>query len=292
MKIKMQVVSDILKWIEENLDNNIRIEDVVNKSGYSRRGIQLIFKEYTGLPLGSYIRHRKLCRSAMLLRLTNQSIFDISDQLGFDSQTSFSREFKKYFDYTPNKYRANPSWDLKKFRARIILDEGNQLVPSFRYLNDDAIFGCNNNSYKISYQKSFLQPSTNDNDIRLDIVKKNIKTSKKTLLILSKFKPSKLDHHILDIDTIIAFEDSIIKSNEGHKRYDIDSGLYVMFPYKGNWSELSSFSRKIYTEIFPAYGLSRRPGYDIEIFYYNDSLLLDDYSDITVECDYYIPISK
>lgn len=286
----MQVVSDILKWIEENLDNNIRIEDVVNKSGYSRRGIQLIFKEYTGLPLGSYIRHRKLCRAAILLRLTNQSIFDISDQLGFDSQTSFSREFKKYFDYTPKKYRENPCWDLKKFRAKIMLDESNQLIPSFRYLNDDVLFGCNN-SYNMSYQESFLQPSIDNSDRRFDIIKNNIKISKKTLLILYKFKPSKFEHHILDVETVIAFEDSIIKSNENHK-HCIDGGLYVMFPYKGNWNELSSFSRRIYTEIFPIYGLSRRPGYDIEIFYYNDSLLLDDYSDITVECDYYIPISK
>lgn len=292
--IKKQVVSEILTWIEENLMNDIRIDDVVKRSGYSRRGIQLIFKDYTGLPLGAYIRHRKLCHAAALLRLTNESILDISDRLGFDSQASFGREFKKLFDYTPNKYRTHPDWDLRKFKPQIVLDDCDERIPSFRYLSDNTLFG-----YRTNYQEPFLSPDKQNDNLRFQLFMEHMKINQQTLFLLFTYKPTQSNHNMLDVDCILAFEHSIInkidthhKSHAQYKQHDIPGGLYAMFPYEGDWAGLAEFSKEIYTRTFPAYGLSRSPGYDIEIFYYNDTLLSDNPEDILIECDYYIPIHQ
>lgn len=53
------------------------------------------------VPLGEYIRKRRLCRAAILVRLTAKSMLDIALSLHFDSQQSFSREFKKLFGCSP-----------------------------------------------------------------------------------------------------------------------------------------------------------------------------------------------
>lgn len=288
--MKKKIVCDILKWIEINLNNEIRIDDFVLLSDYSRRSIQSIFKEYTGLSLGAYVRHRKLCRSATLLKLTNLSIFDIYTQLRFDSQSSFSREFKKLFKETPNQYRMNPTWNLKNFRSKINFDDNEELVPCFCYLDNNRIFG-----YEVNYKDSIILTTTPPcgSEFKLNLLKKNMEINKKTLFVISGFKPSEADHNIVDIDCIVAFEDEFFKkiggSHDDYNYYEVPGGLYVKFSYKGCWDNFSLYSRKIYMELFPAYGLSRRSGHDIELFYYNDTIL-NNSSDTVVECDYYIPI--
>lgn len=93
--IRQKILQQLLEWIECNLDHPISIEDIAQKSGYSRRNIQLLFRNFMHMPLGSYIRKRRLCRAAILVRLTAKSMLDIALSLHFDSQQSFSREFKK-----------------------------------------------------------------------------------------------------------------------------------------------------------------------------------------------------
>lgn len=85
----------ILEWIENHLEQRVSIEDITRLSGYSRRHIQQLFKKYTNISLGEYIRRRKLCRAAALVRLTSMSMLDIAILMSFDSRQSFSRE---YFD--------------------------------------------------------------------------------------------------------------------------------------------------------------------------------------------------
>ncbi|HGY8893060.1 TPA: AraC family transcriptional regulator, partial [Escherichia coli] len=52
-----------MEWIECNLEHPISIEDIAQKSGYSRRNIQLLFRNFMHVPLGEYIRKRRLCRA-------------------------------------------------------------------------------------------------------------------------------------------------------------------------------------------------------------------------------------
>lgn len=94
--LKRMTINAILWHIESNIENTpLDINDLVKYSGYSRRYLQLIFKRYTGVPIGSYIQLRRITRAATLLRATQLSILAISEQLFYDSQQTFTREFKK-----------------------------------------------------------------------------------------------------------------------------------------------------------------------------------------------------
>ncbi|HFW6977527.1 helix-turn-helix domain-containing protein [Escherichia coli] len=69
---------------------------------------------YTGIPLGEYIRYRRLSRVALLLRLSQRSLQDIALSTGFDSQQSMNRDFKKNTGLTPGQYRYSNASDIRQ----------------------------------------------------------------------------------------------------------------------------------------------------------------------------------
>ncbi|EGO9689671.1 helix-turn-helix transcriptional regulator, partial [Escherichia coli] len=107
-------INAILNYIDERIEKHpININDLVQFSGYSRRYIQLIFCKEIGIPIGRYIQRRRITRAALLLRLTSLTITLISEKLCYDSQQTFTREFRKHTGYTPLQYRKSKVWTFK-----------------------------------------------------------------------------------------------------------------------------------------------------------------------------------
>ncbi|ELX8378573.1 helix-turn-helix domain-containing protein [Providencia vermicola] len=113
--LQESVIREIILWIEKNLESRLSLDTVAEKSGYTKWHFQRLFKNQTGLALGSYIRARRLSCSAVALRLTNDSIMDISLRYRFDSQQTFCRAFKKQFNVTPSEYRKRTGWKIEGF---------------------------------------------------------------------------------------------------------------------------------------------------------------------------------
>lgn len=109
------VITDIICWIEDNLEKNLSLESVSQKSGYSKWHLQRMFKEQTNLTLASYIRARRLSCAAIELRLQRTPLLDIALKYRFDSQQTFSRAFKKLFNITPYDYRRKANWQAHGF---------------------------------------------------------------------------------------------------------------------------------------------------------------------------------
>lgn len=100
-------IHDLLDWIDNNLDSRLDINTVSERAGYSKWHLQRIFKEHTGYPLAEYIRARKLKKSAERLSHSNESILNVAIALGFDSQQSFNRSFKRLYGQAPGEWRRN-----------------------------------------------------------------------------------------------------------------------------------------------------------------------------------------
>ncbi|EEC9629094.1 TPA: helix-turn-helix transcriptional regulator [Escherichia coli] len=100
-------IEKIIERIEAEIERGSRlsVREVALWSGYSHRHLQRLFLMYTGIPLGEYIRRRRLNRVALLLRLSQRSFQDIALSTGFDSQQSMNRDFKKNTGLTPKQYR-------------------------------------------------------------------------------------------------------------------------------------------------------------------------------------------
>ena len=87
----------------EYLQNTVAhlISDIPYSHGYICRE----FKKYYGVTLSEYLIKAKIIHSSNLLMNKNLSIINIAYMLGFSTQSSFIKSFKRYFDVSPGKFR-------------------------------------------------------------------------------------------------------------------------------------------------------------------------------------------
>jgi AraC family mar-sox-rob regulon transcriptional activator len=100
-------IHDLIDWIDNNIEARLDLDTVAGRAGYSKWHLQRMFKEHTGYPLGEYIRAKKLKKSADRLTTTNEPILNVAISLGFDSQQSFNRSFKRQYGVAPGAWRRH-----------------------------------------------------------------------------------------------------------------------------------------------------------------------------------------
>lgn len=98
-------ITDLIEWIDNNLEEKLDINTVAGRAGYSKWHLQRMFKRQTGYALGEYIRMQKLRVSAERLANSGEPIVSVAISLGFDSQQSFNRSFKRHYGQTPGDWR-------------------------------------------------------------------------------------------------------------------------------------------------------------------------------------------
>lgn len=129
-EIQLKTISDIIVWIDENLESRLTVDYIAQKSGYTKWYFQRLFKDVVGMSLGHYVLVRRLSDAAMEIKLSNEKIIDVSARYGFVSQPTFSRAFKKLFKKSPVEYRYDSSWELKNFIPPCIKDDKKIIIYS------------------------------------------------------------------------------------------------------------------------------------------------------------------
>ncbi|HFP9391522.1 TPA: helix-turn-helix domain-containing protein [Raoultella ornithinolytica] len=105
--INRLVVYEIMQWIDEHLEEPLKVEDVSAKAGYSKWHFQRMFKEVAGISLGKYIKLEKLRRACFLLENTDIPVIEVGFMLGFTSQQVFTRAMRTEMHHTPGAVRRN-----------------------------------------------------------------------------------------------------------------------------------------------------------------------------------------
>lgn len=104
--LQQSVLSDLLLWIDNNLDKKLTVDDLSDISGYSPWHLFRLFRHYFDRSPMEYIRQQRmsLCRR-LLLTTPGYRIVDICMMVGYDDLSAFNRTFKKYHALTPTQYR-------------------------------------------------------------------------------------------------------------------------------------------------------------------------------------------
>lgn len=285
----IEIIKELLLWIEVNLEKPLLLGDVAIRSGYTKWHLQRVFKQATGLTLASYIRGRRLTKAATELRLTKLPILTVALRYQFDSQQSFTRRFKATFGVTPTEYRKLDNLCGDNFQPPINFDVVDLPIPKIMELPESYVYGM-----QYQYFCSIEDIGKLHEDIRhqfwndfLLYTDKNFTES----TVLISYQPNTLRKNKIQIDYEIGLNslDHFTKTSGFRKRV-IEAGRYVRFQFKGTLEEYKQFAMKIYFYTLPALGLCRRLGADIEKYV---SIETDvDLMELpkTLEIDYFVPI--
>ncbi|MGM7724772.1 helix-turn-helix transcriptional regulator [Metabacillus sp. Hm71] len=99
------IIQKTIEYIEENLHEELSLESIAQFAGFSKYHYHRIFQKEVGVTASEYIRYRRIANSANMLLYTDEKIIDIAIYYRFETQESFTRSFKKYYQLPPGKYR-------------------------------------------------------------------------------------------------------------------------------------------------------------------------------------------
>lgn len=96
-----------IKFIEENLTNEIDFKEVARLAYCSEYHFKRMFSFLAGISLSEYIRRRRLTLAAFELKGNNIKVIDIAIKYGYSSPDSFARAFQHLHGITPSEARSN-----------------------------------------------------------------------------------------------------------------------------------------------------------------------------------------
>ncbi len=96
---------EVLLYINNNLEREFTASDCAKKFSYNPSYFSRMFKKKTGITLREYIFKKRMEKAAALLIHTDKKIEDIIAEVGYESRSSFFRNFYRVYNMTPSEYR-------------------------------------------------------------------------------------------------------------------------------------------------------------------------------------------
>lgn len=286
-----------IKYVEDNLLEEIDYSKLAMISGTSSAQFQRIFSAIADVSLFEYIRRRRLTLAAFELQNTNQRIIDIAIKYGYESHEAFSRAFQKVHGIPPSKAK--------------FLGETLKAYPSISF--KITIKGVAEMNYRIEEKESFkmfglerIIPMENEENF-VEIPKfwsesmGNGDTEK--LADDSGYVYDPKVGGILPVNAIMCYKDTgkdsfpymigaFVGENsktDGYEVAVISKGQWAIFK-TDNYNNTNMVSmiqelwRRIYSEWFPSSGYDHAEMPELELYYEN--------TDKTGYCEVWIPIVK
>lgn len=159
----IQAFNNTIDYIEQSLDSEIDENKIMSISTYSYAMFGRIFSVLTDYTLSEYIRLRRLTKSAVELRDTDNKIVDIAVKYGWDSSNSFTFAFKKFHNHTPTEVRNGAPFKLfTPIKLSLTVKGGNNMKVRIE----------NKNGFKIAGLSKKSTPSSDFPKIWQDLFKK------------------------------------------------------------------------------------------------------------------------
>lgn len=100
-------IARALKYIHDNCNENLDVSSLARSEDMSVSSFHTHFKEVTSHTPLQYIKKIKLNKAKDLISKQQYQVTQAADELGYDSPSQFSRDFKNYFGYPPKEEKPS-----------------------------------------------------------------------------------------------------------------------------------------------------------------------------------------
>ncbi len=99
-------MDSVLRFIDNNINENIKLNDLANLACMSPNYFCSMFKKFNGLSPFEYIKRKRVQKAIEYIKTTNKSITEIATICGFNTSTNFNKSFKQVTGKAPSYYRS------------------------------------------------------------------------------------------------------------------------------------------------------------------------------------------
>ena len=273
-------INEVLYHIFKYLSTKLVIEDLAKISSYSPFHFQRIFKEITNKSVVEYIKDSRLHWAANLLIFNPEStITEISHTCGFQSSSTFTNEFKKYYKTTPTSWRKG---DHKKFN-RSNKDEGKGKNIDFSKIEIKKI-----DEIQIAYirHQGFDKTIKNMWQKFLYILEDEFEIQNPRMLGFHHSNPSITSLQEYRYIACIDLKGKKIQPRGEIGLCSIEGGLYATYRYQGICEDVLTLYKYLYYEWLPSSEFETLSSSAHVLYYKNNYLEADD----TFDIEFRIPI--
>ncbi len=99
------IVGQVVEYIQNNIEQDIRREDIAAEIFFSKTYISRLFRRETGVTLKEYIVKAKMQKARELLTATRLPVGAIAAKVGYDNFSHFTQVYKRIYGITPTEER-------------------------------------------------------------------------------------------------------------------------------------------------------------------------------------------
>ena len=261
----LENLSAAVAYIEEHLDQEISMDEAARIACCSTYYFQRMFTYVAGIPLGEYIRRRRMTQAAFELQRTGWKVLDIALKYGYTSPTAFNRAFQSVHGITPtaakNAGSVLSAYPPIKFSVKVTGGE----VMSYHITEKPAmrIAGIRMPITADMEESQKIIPKFWETTMGLGVFDQIVKLSDqepKGILGASVYQnPDEIFYYIA-----VATTKDV---PEGMHAFEIPASTWVVFENDGHFKEnVQRVFRRFYTEWLPFSGYEYAGLPDLEVY--------------------------
>lgn len=101
---KEHVITNVKKYIQSHIEERLTLNDVAGIFGLSPNYLSVLFKKTCDVGFSEYITQMKVTKAKTMLLEQDMKIYEVANELGFESAFYFSKVFKKVEGISPREY--------------------------------------------------------------------------------------------------------------------------------------------------------------------------------------------
>ena len=217
----IQSVYKVIFYIEQNYNKDLTLEELSKVASFSKYHFHRIFKSIVGENVGDYIRRVRLSSTTLKFK-TNQKITEIALDSGYETNSSFSKAFKKHFGITPKEFSKN----AKKKKGNTML------MPEILEIEDiEVLYVRATGAYTESVSQAWSQ-------LTEFAYKNSVLEKVKTRYGIGHDNPNVTEDEKIRFDACFELDDASIKPANEILAKTISGGKYAKFLHKGSYENL------------------------------------------------------
>ncbi|MGG4146321.1 response regulator [Paenibacillus algorifonticola] len=99
------LIQKVSRYLEEHLHNNVTVKQLAEQFHLNSSYLSVLFKKEMGRTISDFVQEARMNKAKELLRDPNIKIYEVSEQVGFQTAAYFTFLFKKLTGTTPQEFR-------------------------------------------------------------------------------------------------------------------------------------------------------------------------------------------